>query len=169
MLAYFQFKILKARACGFESPHSQLIQVYSGIEIYLKRDLYEPSDSTTISRYRALLEEKEELWHEAYQPRQPTPPNALTNQSRNAYRPQSRPNLPWRQQSTLPNRSQTQNQNQQQYRNVLQTQRGPLCPVHLMRGQNIHHTADQCRLLKDALDVVSKSSNKPNSPTQNNS
>ena len=38
-----------------------------------------------------------------------------------------------------------------------------------MRGQNVHHTTDQCRLLKDALDVVSKSSNRPNNPpTQNN-
>ena len=137
---YFQSKILKVRACGFESPHSQLIQVYSGVEIYLKHDLYKPSDSTTISRYRALLEEKEELWHEAYQSWQPTPPNALTNQSRNAYRPQLRPNQPWRQQSTLPNH--TQNQNQQQYHNVLQTQQGLLCPVHLMQGQNVHHTAD---------------------------
>jgi len=112
ILAYFQSKILKARACGFESSHSQLIQVYSGIEIYLKRDLYEPSDSTTISRYWALLEEKEELWCEAYQPWQPTPPNALTNQSRNTYHPQSRPNQPWRQQSSLSNCPQSQNQNQ---------------------------------------------------------
>jgi len=49
MLVYFQSKILKTRVCRFEFPHSQLIQVYFSIEIYLKRDLYKPSDSITIS------------------------------------------------------------------------------------------------------------------------
>ena len=38
-----------------------------------------------------------------------------------------------------------------------------------MRGQNIHHTVNQYRFLKDMLDVISKSSNKLNNPlTQNN-
>ena len=69
VLAYFQSKILRARAAGFESVQSQLIQVYSGMDVQLRLHLYEPTPQTTLDQYRELLMEKEENWIEAYKPR----------------------------------------------------------------------------------------------------
>jgi hypothetical protein len=43
VLDYFQTKILKARAAGFESTQAQLIQVYSGMNVFLCRNLFEPT------------------------------------------------------------------------------------------------------------------------------
>jgi hypothetical protein len=62
VLVYFQSKMLRARAYGFESIHSQLEQVYVGIDVALWRDLFEPTSMTTIEQFRNLLAEKEELW-----------------------------------------------------------------------------------------------------------
>jgi hypothetical protein len=72
VLTYFQSKILKSRAAGFESLQGQLIQVYSGIEVMLRRDLFEPTPQTTLDQYREILLEKEELWIEVYKARTPS-------------------------------------------------------------------------------------------------
>lgn len=40
VLSYFQTKILRARAAGFETTQGQLIQVYSGMDVSLRRDLF---------------------------------------------------------------------------------------------------------------------------------
>jgi hypothetical protein len=66
---YFQSKILRARAAGFESPHAQLIQVYLGLEAPLRWDLFEPTSETTLQQFRMALSEKEEVWIESYLPR----------------------------------------------------------------------------------------------------
>ena len=81
VLSYFQAKILKARAAGFETPQGQLIQVYSGMDVALRRNLFEPTTQTTLDQYRELLMEKEELWIEAYKPRPlaPIPPQQRTS------------------------------------------------------------------------------------------
>jgi hypothetical protein len=95
VLSYFQSKILKACAAGFESLQAQLIQVYSSMDVALRRDLFEPTPQTTLDQYREALMEKEELWIEAYKPRfqispQRTPQNRLYP---NAY-PTNRPQNP---------------------------------------------------------------------------
>lgn len=43
ILTYFQTKLLHARAARFSTSHSQLIQIYMGIDAPLRQDLYEPT------------------------------------------------------------------------------------------------------------------------------
>ena len=58
---YFQSKILRAAACGFDEVHAKLTQVYAGIDVHLRQHLEEPTSTTTIDQYRDLLEQKESL------------------------------------------------------------------------------------------------------------
>ena len=90
ILTYFQSKLLRSRAAGFATVHSQLIQVYKGLDASLRRDLFEPTPATTVDQYRELLMEKEEIWIDIY-----TGNRNTYRQSQQAQRPnyQPRPSL----------------------------------------------------------------------------
>src|SRR5579859_6745566 len=66
VLTYFQTKLLRSRAAGFNTTHAQLIQIYMGLDAVLRRDLFEPTSVTMVDQYRELLVEKEEIWVEVY-------------------------------------------------------------------------------------------------------
>ena len=79
VLNYFQSKILKAHTTGFDTVQVQLIQVHIGLEVTLRRDVFESLPETMIDNYWELLIEKDEIWAEIYRPQQQpysyTPPN----------------------------------------------------------------------------------------------
>ena len=97
--SYFQTKLLRASACGFESVHAKLTQVHAGIDPLLRQHLSEPTESTTIDFYRELLEEKESLWIDLYNARlsagriQPQLQQRQRSQSPNRLRPQQQQQL----------------------------------------------------------------------------
>jgi hypothetical protein len=149
VLAYFQSKILKARAAGFESVQGQLIQVYSGLDVALRRDLFEPTPETSLSQFRDLLMEKEELWVEAYKSRPSPfmPQRSFPNlQSRIAYynRPQNTPPQSLAQQQYQNQRPSYGNQN-------ANTRSSVPCPFHAAVGQTYYHPASFCRLRQGPL------------------
>jgi hypothetical protein len=66
VLSYFQSKLLRSHAAGFNMVQAQLIQVYMGLDASLRRDLFESTQATTVDQYRELLMEKEEIWSDIY-------------------------------------------------------------------------------------------------------
>jgi hypothetical protein len=147
VLSYFQSKILKARAAGFESTHSQLIQVYSGMDVALRRDLFEPTSMTSLDQYREILMEKEELWMEAYKPRSFTPSPLQRPQPQNRGYTQ---NYPSRSPTRLSNQNQPVNRPNYAYQqNTPEQQRQSIpCPFHLARRETYYHPAQNCILYK---------------------
>jgi len=151
VLSYFQTKILEARAASFESTHAQLIQVYSSMDVALRRDLFEPTAQTTLDQYRELLTEKEELWIEAYKPRLPTPVPPFRRQRNiqglqhpQQYQPQYFPRQPLqRQQPMLP---QPQPVNPRQSLIITPVRSSTPCHIHLAHGETYYHPASSCRL-----------------------
>jgi len=190
---YFQSKLLRARAAGFESVHAQLVQVYLGLDIPFRRDLFEPTADTTIQQYRLKLCEKEDTWIDSYLPR-----NNYSNPRGYNSRPPS-PQLPYNSRTPspqLPYRQQQQqipfaNQPFQGYnwrspqnrppmsmyypnqRNQMQNQRTQYpCLFHLARGETYNHSASNC-YLPDAVAWRSRQNmqNQPQrfpQPTQQN-
>jgi len=157
VLAYFQSKILRARAAGFGSVQGQLIQVYSGMDVQLRLHLYEPTAQTTLAEYRELLMEKEENWIEAYKPRpqfspQHFPQNRpyLQNAGYNVVRQQ----LPYNVRTPSPTQQYTPSRAgynapypNQQYSNPYNSPRSTTpCPIHAARGETYYHPASTCRL-----------------------
>src|SRR5579862_4607176 len=51
ILTYFQTKLLRSRAAGFNTTQAQLIQIYMGLDASLRRDLFEPTPTTTVDQY----------------------------------------------------------------------------------------------------------------------
>jgi len=169
ILTYFQSKLLRSRAAGFATTHSQLIQVYMGLEATLRLGVFEPTQMTTIDQYRELLMEKEEVWidiycsnnrnsgrpmyqnqiqRQTYQPRpllatSPTwPARAITNQATNRETPQNTQNT--RQQNVPQNSAAGRNQQTGQITSAPDA-RLP-CPFHAARGQTYYHSPLACRL-----------------------
>lgn len=165
ILTYFQSKLLCSRAAGFATVHSQLIQVYMGLDASLRRDLFEPTTTTTVDQYRELLMEKEEIWsdiytanhnpyrqaqqspRESYQPR-PTLTSAPAWPKRTGTTQGTRANLPNARQATSPQPvSSLRNNNPPQPNQVTSPPEARLpCPFHAARGQTYYHSPLACRL-----------------------
>jgi len=142
---------------GFSTVQQQLTQVYMGMDVTFRRDLFEPTVHTTMDQYRELLQEKEEVWIDAYQQRQQTQqPRYVQN---NRYNQQAFQRSQY--QNTRQQQSQTGQQQQQwsapvhpPQRQQLSTaqQSDQLCPLHLAKGQRYYHPLEKCRFISDAID-----------------
>jgi hypothetical protein len=64
VVQYFSTKLRLAKEAGFENVHQQLLAVWNGIDIEIRKHIDEPDENTSIDRFRKRLEDKERLWKE---------------------------------------------------------------------------------------------------------
>ena len=64
VVQYFSTKLRLAKEAGFDNVHQQLLAVWNGIDIEIRKHIDEPDETTSIDRFRRKLEDKERLWKE---------------------------------------------------------------------------------------------------------
>jgi len=64
VVQYFATKLRLAKEAGFDNVHQQLLAVWNGIDIEIRKHIDEPDETTSIDRFRRRLEDKERLWKE---------------------------------------------------------------------------------------------------------
>jgi len=168
ILQYFQTKILKAKAAGSNDVHSQLMQVYVGLDVALRLTVWEPTEQTTIDQYRRVLQEKETLWIEAYSGRRrefQSPYQSYQPQtSSSTFRPQQYQSGRQQYQTPFQQRRQASTFSQPSPQQGFNPSSAPptssitprnddskYCPLHLARGQRYIHPLETCRFVTEAI------------------
>ena len=64
VVQYFATKLRLAKETGFDNVHQQLLAVWNGIDIEIRKHIDEPDETTSIDCFRRRLEDKERLWKE---------------------------------------------------------------------------------------------------------
>jgi hypothetical protein len=124
-----------------------------GLDATLRRDLFEPTSTTTVDQYRELLAEKEEVWMEIYGQRSTNPRTQSSAPQSRSYTPNPRLLSPVRSltnrpqlQGSTPQTAPSQTAQQQPYQvNSPPNARLP-CPFHAARGQTYYHSPLACKL-----------------------
>ena len=171
VLNYFQTKVLRAKASGFETIHQQLMQVYMGLDVVLRLNLFEPTPQTTLDQYREILQQKEELWIEAYTIRRrgyQSPYEFFASSPQQYSRSQFTP--PRQNQYNSPQLSQSFRRQSQAFptpspqrpalspvaagKQPATNEESEYCPIHLSRGQRYKHPVEKCRFVTEYINKM---------------